>query len=66
MINLFFAQSLSTSTQTLVQLQTGQAEVRRVLEEQHKVALAKVAENATTIKGLRMMTIITLLLVRQD
>jgi hypothetical protein len=53
---------LSTNVQTLVQLQTGQAEVRRVLEEQHKVMLSKVAENTAAIRRMRSVGIVTLVL----
>lgn len=53
---------LSTSIQTLVQLQTGQVEIRRILEEQHKFTLAKLAENNTAIKGMRALGIVTLVL----
>ena len=54
---------LSTSTQTLVLLQTGQAEVRRVVEEQHKVVLAKIVDNSAVVRGLRTVLYIALIVL---
>ncbi len=51
------------SKQTLIQLQVRRAEARRELEEQHKVTLAKVAENTSAIKEFRMAFIIKLLVL---
>jgi hypothetical protein len=54
---------LSTNVQTLVQLQTGQAEVRRVLEEQFTLITKKLEENSKSIGRIRMIAISSLVVM---